>query len=92
MLSRNLDFALVGDGNLKLMRPKCIYEDGSKELNLNTAEFGVLTTGCRLTPARGSYYCKKHVGHEIKFKVNGKKISWNPNFIYRMNLSTFFLS
>jgi len=78
--------ALVGDGNLKLMRNKCIYDDGSKALNLNTIEFGNILTGCRLSPARGSYYCKAHLNYELKFNVNNTKVSWNPNLIVKSNL------
>lgn len=79
------NFTLTGDGNWKINREKCIFCNPF-EYDIISPDFGPIITGCRNTPARGSYYCKKHIGHEIKFQVNNQLMSWNPNLIFKSNL------
>ena len=47
-----------------------------------TKEFGKIITGCRNTPNINSYFCKKHQGEDLVFKVeNGKTACYHPNQI-----------
>lgn len=57
------------DGNWKLNRLKCMYDD----IMCATGEVGNIPIGCRATPKRGSYFCEAHEkdAKYIKFKVNG---------------------
>lgn len=79
------NFTLTADGNWKLNREKCIYFNPFK-YDIQSPDFGPIQTGCRNTPNRGSYYCKEHQHHEMKFLVNGKWMSWNPNLIVKSPL------
>ena len=81
------NFTLTADGNWKLNREKCIYSDPSSS-DIISPDFGPIITGCRKTPKRGSYYCKDHSQHEIKFRYKDNWMSWNPNLIVKQNLST----
>jgi hypothetical protein len=65
------------DGNWKLGRPKCLCGDENYEVE----EFGIIPTGCRLTPIRNSYYCHLHKSADIRFKYNNKIIAINPTLI-----------
>jgi hypothetical protein len=56
------------DGSWKTCREKCAYD----EVYFNSKEFGPIKIGCTQTPARQSYYCKKHAAHELTFNVDGK--------------------
>jgi hypothetical protein len=80
------NFGMVGDATWKIARFKCIYDDSDAATNIFCPEFGLIVSGCRSSPNRGTFYCKDHDGYEMKFNVRGTKVSWNPNMIYRMKL------
>ena len=75
---------LTADGIWKINRSKCIFSDTDHDIN--SGEFGKIPSGCRSTPARGSYYCSMHNGYEIKFRVGNELRSINPNLIAKSRL------
>lgn len=76
------------DGNWKVSRMKCIY--GGSDAGINSPEFGLVSTGCRETPAVHSYFCKKHSEHEMKFRFNDKLVPVNPNCLKPRKLGNVF--
>ena len=63
----NCDKALVYDGNWKITRSKCAFD----QIYVNSPEFGDIQVGCLATPARGSYFCHNHKGAALSFEVDG---------------------
>lgn len=78
------NITLTADGLWKITRTKCIYSD--RDHDIQSGEFGIIPSGCRATPCRGSYYCHDHKGYELKFRVANELISINPNLIVKSRL------
>lgn len=68
---------IVFDGNWKLFRNKCAYDNKY----CPTKEFGAFWTGCTNTPAYRSYFCNDHKSSELVFTVNGKRLQMKPEQI-----------
>ena len=66
--------AVVYDGNWKLSRLKCVYDQVWYKSN----EYGEIQIGCPNTPNRNSYYCSLHSNYELSFFVNGVKRKVKP--------------
>ena len=56
------------DGCWKIYRSKCAEDTESVE----TDEFRAIQIGCKETPMRKSYFCKKHIDCKIKVKEGDK--------------------
>ena len=81
--TENCNKILVLDGNWKVSRLKCTYDN----LWYKTAEFGECRVGCTNTPERFSYYCKEHSSYELEFDVDGEKLRVKPKDILVSKLS-----
>ena len=73
----NCNKTITVDGNWKIARAKCLEDEGE----FISKEFGSIRTGCRETPARGSYNCQQHRSSDCKVFVNGQSMCINPNTI-----------
>ena len=73
------------DGNWKITRQKCGYED----IYINSTEVKYpIKTGCRLSPVDGSYYCKKHYIEEpvLSFYINNQYQTYRIKSIVEANI------
>lgn len=65
------------DGDWKVGRIKCCYD----QIHYESPEYGAIQIGCTKTPLRGSYFCRDHKDHQLKFKVGDDYINLHPKNI-----------
>ncbi|CAF1017018.1 unnamed protein product [Brachionus calyciflorus] len=72
-------FSISIDGNHKINRLKCMYDNVSIKQN----EFGDFKIGCLNSPLRNSYYCKSHssVDEKMTFNYEDKQFKCNVSQI-----------
>jgi hypothetical protein len=82
----NCTLTLTYDGNWKLDRSKCCYEN--KWINCN--EFGDIQTGCLNTPMKKSYFCHEHQNKQLCFQLDNEFVYMDPAEIKPISKSLDF--
>ena len=68
---------IVFDGNWKIFRDKCAYDN----IFVRTPEFEAIPIGCTKSPISGSYFCVEHASEDIIIRKDGQLIKLKPGSI-----------
>ena len=77
---------MVVDGNYKVARAKCCYD----EVYVQTKEFDAIRIGCPNIPERLSYYCLGHKDKELVFLFKEGYRHFKPQAIKISHLGRHF--
>ena len=81
----NCNKIIVLDGNWKLTRVKCAYDNFWRKSD----EFKEYRVGCPKTPERMIYFCQEHKDHKLIFKKGDELIQIQPNDIKISRISLY---
>ena len=83
----NCNKIVIMDGNWKLTRLKCAYDNYWRKSD----EFKEYRVGCPNTPERLSYFCSEHRSNRLIFRKNDEYIEVLPKDIKITRLSIYML-